>query len=153
MAITVGIGVFEHHRSRRPAGDHGLFLAFLALSRNPGAEFRRSEASPKARTLVSVREGVPCSTLLPSQPFTHIRGGERMSTMDIHARVKFDLRIGPGKESSQEATTEEAPLVAAALPAVEATRRKRLWRALLSSAVPVGVVVLKWALRIHGFPI
>lgn len=76
-----------------------------------------------------------------------------MSTMDIHARVKFDLRIEPGKESSPETITEVGPLVVAALPLVEAMRRWRFGRILLSSAVPCGVVILKWALRLHGFPV
>jgi hypothetical protein len=73
--------------------------------------------------------------------------------MDIHARWEFDVRIASGKESSQETTTEEAPLVAAALPVAEAMRRRRFGRALLSFAGPFGVVLLKWALRLHGFSI
>jgi hypothetical protein len=76
-----------------------------------------------------------------------------MSTMAIHARWEFDLRIGTGKESSREAATEETPLKTVALPVAEATRRRWFGRALLSFATPSGVELLKWALRLHGFPV
>ena len=74
-----------------------------------------------------------------------------MPAMAVHARWEVDLRIATGKDSTQEAVTEETPLPGAARSVVKTIRRRWFGRTLGSLAAPFGIGLIKWLLRIHGF--
>jgi|HubBroStandDraft_5_1064220.scaffolds.fasta_scaffold1735884_1 hypothetical protein len=81
------------------------------------------------------------------------KDGDFMSTMAIHARWEFDLRIGKEKESYRDAVEEESTVALAALPVSETTGRRWFGRSMISFAIPLGAELVRWFFRIHGLPL